>query len=112
MKTDIYEKEIQLLLGKQAAIWTAIRKYLAEYYPDCEPVFSIEGKDKNYVYRYRKSSRTLITLCPEKASLIALIVLGKKEVLKVESILDKLNNKMKKSSFWKLNNCMMDAGCG
>ena len=85
-----------MTLGKQASIWATIRKYLADYYSDCEPVFSIEGKNKNYVFRYRKSGKTLVTLYPEKASLVVLVVLGKNEVLKAESLLCKLSTKIKK----------------
>ena len=45
---DIHEKEVRVVLGRQASIWTTIRKYLADYYSYCELVFSMEGKNKNY----------------------------------------------------------------
>ena len=94
--SDIPEGQILELLGKKAALWLSLREYLAHCYPGCVPVFGMEGKNKEYVIRYRKSGRTLVTLYPASSSLVVLIVLGKKEVVKTETLLDKLSTKVRK----------------
>ena len=91
---DIPEEQILEFLGSKANLWLSLREYLANFYPDCAPVFGVEGKNKNYVIRYRKSGRTLVTLYPARSSLVVLVVLGKKEVAKTEALLDKLSKKV------------------
>ena len=94
--TGVPEKQIQALLGQRADVWHSIRKYLTDYYHDCEPIFAVEGKNRDYVIRYRKGGKTLVTLCPEKNALVVLVVLGKLEVLKAEALVEKLNPKTRK----------------
>jgi len=93
---DIPEKQILGLLGREAGLWLSLREYIANYYPDCVPVFGIEGRNKEYVIRYRKSGRTLVTLYPARSSLVVLVVLGKKEVAKTEALVNKLSVKVRK----------------
>ena len=93
---DIPEEQILELLGMKAGLWLSLREYLADYYPDCVPVFGIEGKNKEYVIRYRKSGRTLVTLYSARSSLVVLVVLGKEEVAKTEALVDKLSTKVRK----------------
>ena len=88
------EKQMLKLLGKKAPFWSSLREYLANNYPECIPVFTMEGKDKSYTIRYRKSGKTLVTLYPSSKSLTVLVVLGKKEVAKVEQFEDKLSKKI------------------
>ena len=88
------EKQMLELLGKKAPLWSSLREYLAGNYPQCIPVFTIEGKDKDYTIRYRKSSKTLVTLHPAEEALTVLIILGKKEVAKVEQFENKLSKKV------------------
>ena len=85
--------EMLELLGKKATLWSDLREYLADYYPQCVPIFTLEGKDKTYTIRYRKSGKTLVTLYPASKSLTVLVVLGKKEVAKVVARQSKLSNK-------------------
>ena len=59
-------------------------------------MFGVEGKNKEYVIRHRKSGRTLVTLYPARSSLVVLVVLGKKEVAKTEALMDKLSTKVRK----------------
>ena len=92
----IPEDQILELLGERADLWLSLRENLAKYYPDCIPLFGIEGKNKEFVIRYRKSSRTLVTLYPADDSLVVLVVLGKKEVAKTEALVDKLSTKVRK----------------
>ena len=88
------EKQMIKLLGKKATLWSDLRAYLANHYPECVPVFQIEGKDKSYTIRYRKSGKTLVTLYPASKSLTVLVVLGKKEVDKIEQFENKLSKKI------------------
>ena len=81
------------LLGKKAALWSDLREYLANHYPECIPILTLEGKNKEYTIRYRKSGKTLVTLYPASKSLTVLVVLGKKEVAKVEACKSKLSSK-------------------
>ena len=92
---ELTEKQMLELLGKKARLWSSLRKYLANYYPECVPVFTIEGKDKDYTIRYRKSGKTLVTLYPVEEALTVLVVLGKKEVAKVEQFENKLSKKIR-----------------
>ena len=89
------EKQMLKLLGKKATLWSSLREYLANHYPECIPVFTIEGKNADYTIRYRKSGKTLVTLYPGKKSLTVLVVLGKKEVDKVEQFENKLSKKIR-----------------
>ena len=88
------EKQILEMLGSKGRFWLGLREYLASYYPGCAAVFSIEGKKKDYTIRYRKSGKTLVTLYPAEKSLTVLVVLGKKEVAKVEQFENKLSKKI------------------
>ena len=94
-KCEFTEAKILKLLGPKAGLWSSLREYLASYYPECVPIFTIEGKGKDYTIRYRKSGRTLVTLCPASKSLTALVVLGKKEIAKVEVFENKLSKKIR-----------------
>ena len=88
---QIPEDQILELLGEKANLWLSLRENLANYYPDCIPLFGVEGKNKEFVIRYRKSGRTLVTLYPAGNSLVVLVVLGQKEVAKTEALVDKLS---------------------
>ena len=89
------EKQMLELLGSKALLWSSLREYLASNYPECIPVFTIEGKDADYTIRYRKSGKTLVTLYPADKALTVLVVLGKKEVAKVEAFENKLSKKIR-----------------
>ena len=89
------EKQMLELLGSKALLWSSLREYLASSYPQCIPVFTVEGKKADYTIRYRKSGKTLVTLYPGKKSLTVLVVLGKKEVDKVEQFENKLSKKIR-----------------
>ena len=94
-KYEPAEAKMRQMLGPKAKLWSVLRKYLADHYPECVPVFTIEGKDKSYTIRYRKSGKTLVTLYPASKSLIVLVVLGKKEIAKVETFESKLSKKIR-----------------
>ena len=88
------EKRMLELLGSKAPLWSSLREHLASNYPQCVSVFTIEGKNADYTIRYRKSGKTLVTLYPAEESLTVLVVLGKKEVAKVEQFENSLSRKM------------------
>jgi len=89
------EKQLLKLLDKKAALWSDLREYLIDHYPQCIPIFTIEGKDAVYTIRYRKGGKTLVTLYPADKALTVLVVLGKKEVAKVEQFENKLSKKIR-----------------
>lgn len=95
-RTTVPDRRIQALLGKRADVWRTIRRYLADYYHDCEPIYALEGKNRDHVIRYRKGGKTLVTLCPGDNALVVLVVLGKNEVLKAEALAEELNPKTRR----------------
>ena len=89
------EDQLRELLGSKAPLWASLRQYLGNYYPQCVPVSTIEGQNASYTIRYRQSGKTLVTLHPAKNDLTVLVVLGKKEVAKVEVFEDKLSKRVR-----------------
>jgi len=69
--------------------WLGIRKYIEENY-DFAPELIYYGQKYGWTLRYRKSSKTLCSLFPEKDAFTVLVVLGKKEVEKTFSIIERL----------------------
>ena len=72
-------KDITDYLGKDASeAWNDITAFLAENY-NFTPETVFGGKKYGWGVRYRRSGRSLCTLCPEKGAFTVLIVLGGKE---------------------------------
>ena len=94
-KTSIpNEKFIIDNIGKNSSLWIELQKYLSDNYDFTrETIFY--GKKYGWTIRYRKSGKTLCSLFPEVGAFTILIVLGKKEVEKVYSEIDKLNPEVK-----------------
>ena len=90
------EDEMREWIGKGAVLWCDLREYLASGY-DHVPELDFGGKKYGWSVRYRKSGKTMVTLFPECGGFTALVVLGKKEVVKAEAVPDKLSMKV-----WKL----------
>jgi len=84
------EDDITGTVGEKSFLWLEIRKYLEENY-DFAPELIHYGQKYGWTLRYRKSGKTLCSLFPEKDAFTVLVVLGKKEVEKMFSIIDKLN---------------------
>lgn len=84
------EDDITGTVGEKSSLWLEIRKYLEENY-DFAPELIHYGQKYGWTLRYRKSGKTLCSLFPEKDAFTVLVVLGKKEVEKMFSIIDKLN---------------------
>ena len=89
------EKQMLELVGKKASLWSDLREYLASGY-DHVPELDFGGDKYGWSVRYRKSGKTLVTLFPESGGFTALVVLGKKEIVKAEAVLDKLSMKVRK----------------
>lgn len=89
------EEDIQHFIGKQATRdWVELTSFLGSNYDfDFEIIFY--GKKYGWTVRYRKGGKTFCTLFPESGCFTVLIVLGKKEVEKVENILDELGSGLK-----------------
>lgn len=85
------EDELSKTIGEKSSLWDKMRKYLEEYY-DFIPELVFYGKKHGWTIRYRKSGKTLCSLFPEKDAFTVLVVLGKKEVEKMYSLIDKLNS--------------------
>ena len=93
----MYEKEkeptdedIQKFIGARfAEDWIGLKAYLENNY-DFSPETVFYGKKYGWTIRYRKSGKTLCSLFPEAGDFTALIVLGKKEVEKIEEVLNEL----------------------
>jgi hypothetical protein len=99
----MYEKEkeptdedMQKFIGARfAEDWISLKMFL-ENYSDFSPETVFYGKKYGWTIRYRKSGKTLCSLFPEAGSFTVLIVLGKKEVEKVEEILNELSTAFRK----------------
>ena len=87
------EREIEDFIGEPArGAWVNLTRFLKENY-DIEPEM-IFDKKHGWDVRYRKSSKTLITLTPEKGAVRILIVLGREESEKALSMRNELSPKM------------------
>ncbi|MBE9511359.1 MAG: DUF3788 domain-containing protein [Bacteroidetes bacterium] len=84
------EDDITKTVGEKSSLWLEIRKYVEENY-DFTPELIYYGQKYGWTLRYRKSGKTLCSLFPEKDAFTILVVLGKKEVEKTFSIIDRLN---------------------
>lgn len=98
----MYEKEkvptdedIKKFIGKRfAKDWIELSAYLETYY-DFIPETVFYGKKYGWTVRYRKSGKTLCSLFPEVGGFTVLIVLGKREVEKVEGVLNELSTNLR-----------------
>ena len=83
--------DILSFLGNQVAKkWSEIENFLKTHY-DFVPETVFYGNKYGWTVRYRKSSRTLCSLFPEKGSFTVLITLGKRESELVLSMKGDLN---------------------
>jgi hypothetical protein len=82
-KSPTDDEMVKFLGRKAGSVWKKISTYMIENY-DFEPIRESESFDATI--RYKKSGKTLLTFCPKKNELTVLIILGKKEVDKFESI--------------------------
>ena len=89
-ETEPLEEDMLTFIGEKAPLWKELREYLATRY-DHVPELNFGGKKYGWEIRYRKSGKTLVTLYPEKGSFTALVVTGKKEVEKINEMLDTLS---------------------
>ena len=85
--------EILKTIGKKSA-WNKLQIYINDNY-DFKPETVFYGKKYGWTVRYRKSGKTLCSLFPEKSAFTVLIVLGKKEVEKVLTIIDELSSNVR-----------------
>ena len=81
-------------VGKRAMRWSDLREYVASHY-DHPAELDFAGKKYGWSVRYRKSGKTLVTLFPERDGFTALVVLGNKEVAKIEECGKKLSKKVR-----------------
>ena len=87
------EKEILCTIEKTSA-WLDLKQYIEENY-DYVPELAFYGKKYGWTIRYRRSGKTLCSLFPEKGAFTALVVLGKKEVEKVLSIINDFDSSLR-----------------
>ncbi len=77
-------EEIKQAMGKDISVfWDALWNYIEDAY-EIEPELIYYGKKYGWCYRYRKSSKTLCTIFPEKGAFTVLVTLGKKEIDKLD----------------------------
>ena len=83
------EEDIRAAIGN-ADSWIDLRDYLDKNY-DFQPEKVFYAKKYGWTIRYRRSGKTLCSLFPEHGAFSALVVLGRKETEKVNSVLDQLS---------------------
>jgi hypothetical protein len=77
------DEMVKFLGRKSGSVWKKISMYMIENY-DFKPIRENESLDATI--RYKRSGKTLLTFYPKKNELTILIIFGKKEVDKFESI--------------------------
>ncbi len=88
------EEEMMNFVGERAEeAWTELRQFIEDNY-DFVPETVFYGAKYGWTVRYRKSSKTLCSLFPEKGGFTVLIVLGKKDSEKVLLMRDELSTRM------------------
>lgn len=89
-ETEPTQDDMLNTVGECAGLWLDLLEYLETHY-DHVPELDFGGKKYGWGIRYRKSGKTLITLLPETGAFTALVVLGGKEMEKVQALLDELS---------------------
>jgi hypothetical protein len=82
-------------IGKRGVYWSSLIEYLDSHYDHVQEL-RFWGKKYGWAIGYRRSNKTLIALIPEFGGFTALVILGKKEVFKVEAMFEKLSKKVQK----------------
>ncbi|UCF58440.1 MAG: DUF3788 domain-containing protein [Candidatus Bathyarchaeota archaeon] len=89
-------EEMVSFIGEQAKdAWLETKRFIKDRY-DLVPETIFYGTKYGWTIRYRKGSKTLCSLFPEKGGFTVLIVLGKKESEKALSIRNELSTKIHK----------------
>jgi hypothetical protein len=89
------EAEMLKWIGKKTVLWSDLTEYLASHY-DLVTELDFWGEKHGWSISYRKSGKTLVRLFPECGGFMALVVLGKKEVVKTEAVFEKLSMRIQK----------------
>ena len=85
-------EQILDFIGAEASkTWLALEEFMTENY-DFQPELSYWGDKHGWIFRYRKSGKTLVSFYPEKGGFTVQVILGKKEVEKFESIREELSS--------------------
>jgi len=84
------EKAMLKVMGRKSSLWLKLREYVDKHY-DFVPETIFYGEKYGWTVRYRKSGKTLLSLFPEKNAFTVLVVLGKKEVVRVTEEVAHLN---------------------
>jgi len=90
--------QLESWLGKKAlGFWRQVEKIIAEKYPGVfVPEWLYGGKKHGWSVRYKKS-KSFCTMIPEKGRCLLMIVFGREERAKVETIRDELSTKVRKA---------------
>ena len=88
------DRAFEKAVGRSAAAWRKLRAYLKKYYPFTSELF-YDKKEAVWFIRYRKSGKTLCTLIPGENAFTTLVVLGKKEVEKAETLRNQLGRSVR-----------------
>lgn len=73
--------------------WDELHAYINEHYV-FDDVIKYGGKNYGWVINYRKGSKSIINIHPERRSFTVLLVYGKKELEKIEMIQERLSQSM------------------
>ena len=84
------EEEIVNTIAEKLPLWHEMHKFIEQHY-NFTPELVFFTKKYGWTIRYRRSGKTLGYFFPENGAFSVLIVLGKKESEKVDSIKSNLN---------------------
>jgi len=79
---------------KKASAWLDLTQYIEENY-NYVPELVFYGRKYGWTIRYRRSGKTLCSLFPEKGAFTALVVLGKKEIERVLSMINEFDSDLR-----------------
>ncbi len=89
-------EQIKKTLGKKILEeWNKLNDYISASY-NIEPTLLYGGKNYGWMLKYRKSSKTLCVLFPEKDAFTSVIVFGKTELEMLKSLYKNLTRSTQK----------------
>lgn len=87
---------LEALIGKERYdIWTSLRQLIEQKY-NMEQLWNHGGKNWIYEYKYRRGGKTLCALYAKEQTIGFMVILGKDERAKFESLREAFSNETQK----------------
>lgn len=73
--------------------WDELQDFISAHY-DLSPIIRYGGSEHGWAFNYRKGTKSIITLIPERHSFQVVFVLGQSDLEKIAAVKDPLSQKM------------------